>query len=177
MNISNDWTNISDQEAKECISYLRKNICKYKIVKNDNVIDIDGVVNISHFIKMHTVTKNMSAGDYVVKINNKIFYKKNSPVYSDALDLFYKAEKEAKPFKVKVAEWQERNGEDIKRLALLIVCLSMFAGGIYSIYRLETAQQERQKQEIIKQVYEMIKQEQQKQESIIKYHDAQKIKH
>lgn len=57
MNISNDWTNISDQEAKECISYLRKNICKYKIVKDDNVIDIDGVVNISRFIKMHTVTK------------------------------------------------------------------------------------------------------------------------
>lgn len=118
----------------------------------------------------------MSAGDYVVKINNKIFYKKNSPVYSDALDLFYKAEKEVKPFKVKVAEWQERNGEYI-RLALLIVCLSMFVGVIYSVYRLEAAQQEREKQEIIKQVYEMIKQEQQKQESIIKYHDAQKIKH
>lgn len=93
MNIPNDWTNFSDKESQEYINYLRKNIRKCKISQDNNVIDIDGVVKILRVYKRFDINDSMLGYHCGIKINNKRFYKNDSSVFFDALDLFLEAEK------------------------------------------------------------------------------------
>ena len=58
-------------------------------------MDIDGVVKISRVYKRFDISDSMWGYHRGIKINNKRFYKNDSSVFFDALDLFLKAEKKS----------------------------------------------------------------------------------
>jgi hypothetical protein len=131
MNIPNDWTNFSDKESQEYINYLRKNIRKCKISQ----IDIDGGVKISRVYKRFDISDSMWGYHCGIKINNKRFYKNDSSVFFDALDLFLKAEKKVKILsKVKITDWWLDHKYDLKILAILATYIFAVGGIVFLGY-------------------------------------------
>ena len=168
MNIPQDWSNLSDEEALKYIAYLSKHSYRYKITRDENkIIHIGNVANVAYGMK-----DKCSA----VRINNKYFLAEMySCPFDKAYDLYRKMEHKLLPFKTKAKEWWEDEHKRVIGLSALVA----FIGGIIFLETKANQQYKREKeqfkQEIIKEALEQFKQEQQKMNTTIQY-PMQKVK-
>ena len=155
MNIPQDWSKLSDEEALKYIAYLQKHSYKYKITADETgCIHIGTLVDIRYGVKKNT-------GSCVV-INNKEFYcQEYHTVYDDAYDLYRKAEHKSLPFKTRAKEWWEDEHERV----IGWTALAAFVSGMVLLGVKADKQYKREKeqfkQEIIKEALKQFKQEQQ----------------
>ena len=168
MNIPQDWSNLSDEEALKYIAYLSKHSYRYKITRDENkIIHIGNVANVAYGMK-----DKCSA----VRINNKYFLAEMySCPFDKAYDLYRKMEHKLLPFKTKAKEWWQ----DEQGIVLAVTVFVVFMGGMAFLISKanEDCKREKEqfKQEIIKEALEQFKQEQQKKNTTIQY-PMQKVK-
>lgn len=156
MNIPQDWSNLSDEEALKYIAYLSKHSYRYKITRDENkIIHIGNVANVAYGMK-----DKCSA----VRINNKYFLAEMySCPFDKAYDLYRKMEHKLLPFKTKAKEWWKDEHERVIALSALVA----FIGGVIFLGAKADQQCKREK--------EQFKQEQQKMNTTIQY-PMQKVK-